>query len=138
MPVAEEIPPAPPSGPGFSQAVLDSLTASIAVLDRDGVIVCVNQAWRRFATENGGGEGTGAGANYLAVSRLGAGPYAEEAQAAYEGIKAVLDGRQPEFSLKYPCHDGAQKRWFLLQATPMTARAGGGAVISHQDITARK
>ena len=138
MPVAEEIPPAQPSGSGFSQAVLDSLTASIAVLDRDGMIVCVNQAWRRFAAENGGGEHTGVGVNYLAASRLGSGPYAEEAQAAHAGIQAVLDGRQPEFSLKYPCHDGAQKRWFLMQVTPTTERAGGGAVISHQDITARK
>src|SRR5215510_1179608 len=39
----------------LNQAVLDSLAANIAVLDRDGNIIAVNEDWRRFARENGGG-----------------------------------------------------------------------------------
>jgi len=38
----------------FRRAVLDSLSPHIAVLDDSGRIVAVNEAWRRFARENGG------------------------------------------------------------------------------------
>src|SRR5262249_25599367 len=38
----------------LNQAVLGSLVAHIAVLDRDGNIIAVNEAWKRFARENGG------------------------------------------------------------------------------------
>ena len=31
---------------------IDALSSHIAVLDEDGVILAVNQAWRRFADEN--------------------------------------------------------------------------------------
>ena len=34
-------------------AVFDSVASQIAVLDRSGVIVAVNAAWRLFAAENG-------------------------------------------------------------------------------------
>ena len=37
----------------FNVSILNSLTAHIAVLDAQGVIVSVNNAWQRFAEENG-------------------------------------------------------------------------------------
>jgi len=138
MPVEEKIPPAPPSEHGFSQAILDSLTAQIAVLDRNGVIVFVNQAWLRFAGENGASQRTGQGTHYLEAARFATGPYAGEAKKACEGIKAVLEGVRQEFLLKFPSPAGAPKRWFLLQATPMAGHPAGAVVISHQDITAQK
>ncbi|HET8869019.1 MAG TPA: CheR family methyltransferase, partial [Aquabacterium sp.] len=51
------------------QAVLDSMTAHIAVLDVHGTIVQVNDAWAEFAQLNGGtnSRSMGVGANYLAV-----------------------------------------------------------------------
>jgi len=35
------------------QSTLDTLSAHIAVLDQNGVILEVNEAWKRFARENG-------------------------------------------------------------------------------------
>ena len=60
-----------PEGDRFSQAVLDALPAQVAVLDRRGVIIAVNEAWRRFALENGGSPGlrVGLGLDYLAICR---------------------------------------------------------------------
>lgn len=37
-----------------TQDGLNSLSAHVAVLDQDGCILAVNEAWRRFARENGG------------------------------------------------------------------------------------
>ncbi len=122
----------------FSRAVLGSLTAHIAVLDRDGVIVAVNEAWERFARENAGpGWATGVGVNYLDVCRSASGKGARYAQAALAGIGEVLDGARPSYTLEYPIHARSAKRWFMLVATPL-ASAQGGAVLSHIDITERK
>lgn len=120
------------------EAVLASLDAHIAVLDQRGVIVAVNDAWVRFAQE---GESTAAdgfvGVNYLDVLRRSAGPDAAEAPAALRGIEAVLAGETPRFSLEYPCDIPSARLWFLLQVTPLR-HAGGGAVVTHIDITERK
>ena len=90
----------------FTWSVLNSLTAHIAVLDAQGVIVAVNEAWSRFARENEGVSSTAyLGANYLSVceERLKRGAD-ETATAALQGLRAVMNGAQDEFSLEYPCH----------------------------------
>lgn len=37
----------------FTNSILNSLTAHIAVLDANGTIIAVNEAWRKFGDENG-------------------------------------------------------------------------------------
>jgi signal transduction histidine kinase/HAMP domain-containing protein/putative methionine-R-sulfoxide reductase with GAF domain len=126
----------------FSHAILNSVTAEIAVLDRDGVIVAVNQPWQRFALENGVTPGqtsprTGIGANYLAICQSGSGLPADGAMDAHAGIRAVTEGRLPRYRLEYPCHSPQQQRWFSLSVTPLGS-AAGGVVVAHTDITERK
>ncbi len=127
----------------LNRAILDSVSAEIAVLDHHGVIRATNAPWRRFALDNGivAGEaapGADVGADYLAAcrNRTGLAPD-EDAAKVVEGIRAVLDGRLPVFSLEYPCHSPQQERWFSMSVTPLI-RDGQGAVVSHVDITARK
>ena len=54
-------------------AIINSLPAHIALLDKDGVILSVNQAWGRFAGANAlQNPNNGIGANYLeSTSRTG-------------------------------------------------------------------
>ncbi len=119
-------------------AVISSLSAQIAVLDSDGIITDVNQAWQDFARENNGkSDRNGIGINYLQICRNSAGKFAENASEAMIGIKAVLKGKLPFFSLEYPCHSPNERRWFLLNVTPLRTESGGG-VVSHQNITERK
>ena len=50
----------------LATTVLNSLSAHIAILDEDGVILETNQAWQRFAAENAAGEDDhSVGVNYL-------------------------------------------------------------------------
>jgi len=122
----------------LSRAVLSSHPAQIAVLDADGTIIAVNDAWRKFARENGGNDMTGGvGTNYLHVCQSASGSFCDEAPAVVSGIRAVLRREQPVFEIAYPCHAPTEQRWFLLTAAPLRY-AGGGAIISHLDITARK
>ena len=122
----------------FIKDILDSLTAHIAVVDAQGAIILVNAAWRRFAEQNGGDAACRIGANYLDVCRNAlAGDHSGEAQAALHGIRAVISGAQISFSLEYPCNSPTEQRWFVMRVFPVS---GGrqGAVIAHEDITARK
>src|SRR4051812_17265786 len=80
----------------LARAVLASHPAHIAVVNRDGVIVMVNDAWVQFAHENGAqtSREVGLGANYLNVCGAVHGERGEEGPAAAEGIRAVLEGRR--------------------------------------------
>jgi two-component system CheB/CheR fusion protein len=117
------------------QAVLDSLAEHVAVIDRQGGITQVNAAWRRFAGDNGDPAlaGSGPGRNYLEVCARSAlaDPHARR---ALDGITAVLGGEQPVFTMQYPCHSVQQRRWFLMHVAAVP-HPGGGAVVSHIDIT---
>ena len=124
----------------FNSAVLSSLPAQIAVLGADGGITAINEEWRRFARENGGEdapERTGVGVNYLEVCRRATGDSLADARRVMAGIESILKGNLAQFSHEYPCHSPVEKRWFLLNVTPL--RGGrGGAVVSHLNITTRK
>ena len=120
------------------RATLDSLTASVALLDRNGVICDVNTAWRSFADANGyEGQGYAIGADYLDVVRRAAASGDGLASSVLAGIEGVLSATVPKYELEYPCHSPSQKRWFILNCSPIGA-SSGGAVVSHTDITERR
>ncbi|GCE17312.1 PAS domain S-box protein [Dictyobacter kobayashii] len=123
----------------LTQAVLNSLSAHVAVLDKEGVIVEVNEAWKRFALEQSSSseQNTFAGQNYLRVLEQSRGEQSEEAPQALRGIQQVMCGERPFFSLEYPCFTPQDNLWFLLQVTPLKGD-GGGVVVAHVDITERK
>jgi two-component system, cell cycle sensor histidine kinase and response regulator CckA len=118
-------------------AVLDALAAHVALIDSQGVIVAVNEAWRRFARANRlQSEEFGVGKNYLGVSDMAAGMYADEAAQAASGIRAVLSSESESFVLEYPCNWPADPTmWFRLMVTPLQVAGSRGAVIMHVDVS---
>jgi PAS domain S-box-containing protein len=122
----------------FFHSVFDALPEHIAVLDRNGTIVAVNEAWRRFARENGGtGEDHGQiGVNYIGVcSSAACEQHNEEALSLQNGITEVLAGRSGGLTLEYPCHSPTEQRWFRVSVVPLDGPSTG-VVVSHQNITA--
>ncbi len=115
------------------QTVMDSLPEHIAEIDIDGRICLVNRAWENFARDNGDIDlkATGLGTNYLEICRRSEDIYS---QRAFLGLTRVLHGDDLFFSMQYPCHSPKEKRWFLMYAAPI-AQAGGGAIVSHFNIT---
>jgi PAS domain S-box-containing protein len=127
----------------FNLAVLNSLAASVAVLDRQGVILAVNASWRNFALENGVEPGksapnTGVGSNYFSACGADSESGTHDGLATRSGIQAVLDGSRPAYSLEYPCHSPTQQRWFMMNVLPFGANAQFGVSIVHTDITVVK
>jgi len=123
----------------FSESVLNSLTAHIAVIDRNADIIAVNDAWQRFAQENGMGETDrlSVGNNYVEACRQALGELGSDAQAALAGIKAVLSGAEDCFELEYPCSSATEVRYFLMSVVPLRGERGG-AIVTHSNITRRK
>jgi two-component system, NarL family, sensor kinase len=124
----------------FTRSVLNSLTAHIAVLDAQGTIVAVNEAWRQFARLNACVDQTAyVGANYLSVCEESLKRGADETAAvALRGLRAVMNGAQEEFSLEYPCHSPEEQRWFSLRATRFPGEGLVRLVVAHENITERK
>ena len=126
-------------GLDLPMAILNAIPAHVAVVDRLGVILVVNEAWRRFASANVlQSQDFLVGQNYLAVCERATGECSDEATDAAAGIRAVLEGRLPEFTLEYPCHSPTEVRWFRLMVTPLQERQQHGAVVMHLNITERK
>jgi PAS domain S-box-containing protein len=120
------------------RSTLDSLTSSVAIIDRNGVILDVNDAWIQFAKANGYNRPHfGIGENYLDVVRQAVASGEQSAQLIVDGIETVLDETEPKYEVEYPCHSPDEQRWFILNVSPL-AIAQGGAVVSHTSITARK
>ena len=121
----------------LQRAILSSLDNEIAVLDKSGCIVTVNQAWMRFEQENHGWpDGLGPGANYLVACQSSAATSAD-VQDVIAGIKAVQDRSLPLFSREYLSPSATRQSWYLLTATPLDT-IEGGVVISRKNITALK
>jgi two-component system CheB/CheR fusion protein len=118
------------------QHIIDSLAENIAVLNSNGVITLVNSAWRRFAADNGDPDmvRSGPGANYLAICDSAFDAADRSAAETQRGLREVLEGRRPNFSIEYPCHSAEEQRWFVMHVSAVGGEQPG-AVISHIDIT---
>jgi len=123
----------------FSSTILNSLSAHIAVLDEEGTIMRVNDAWERFALENGAQpDDTDVGVNYLEVCKTSFGIDSDEAEDCYTLLKQLLDGEIDEFDLEYPCHSPTEDRWYIMRAVPMKTHGAKRVIVSHINITQRK
>src|SRR5207302_3331564 len=87
----------------MKSASLASLSNGVAVVDRDGRVIAVNESWTRFGRESNAATyaGIGMGANYLETCRQRARQGTPHAWEALAGIEAVLDGSMTGFALEY-------------------------------------
>ncbi|WP_158219591.1 PAS domain S-box protein [Ideonella sp. A 288] len=126
----------------FVQSVLDALSAHVCVLDDQGMIVAVNQAWRNFCQANDGTPAkTQEGTNYLAVCELAAlsgTAQAPEAKAFAPLLREVLEGRRAEFQFEYGCPSPEVPRWFVVRVSRIAGSMPGRVVVAHDDVTALK
>jgi len=124
----------------FARSTVDALSAHIAILDADGTIIAVNQAWRNFAAANGRvNQMLNDGTNYLAICDAVTGPDTGEAAAFAAGIRAVLGGTRNHFALEYACHSPDEQRWFIGQVTRFHGSGGAArVVVAHENLTERR
>ncbi|MEZ0170382.1 PAS domain-containing protein [Microvirga sp. TS319] len=119
----------------FLQASLDALSAHIAILDKAGTVIAVNEAWHRFARTNGyRGPSHGIGRNYLDVCAAARHEGRVE-ERIFRGMNALVDGDLCDFQILCPCPSPDRPRWFRMHATRFLAGAEVRIVVAHEDLT---
>ena len=120
-------------------AILNALPARVALVDSQGVIVAVNESWRRFAAANvPTAPEFGVGQNYLGICDNAEGSGAPEPAEVAAGIRSVLRGESRGFAVEYPCQAPMQEGWFRMMVTALHSNRSAGAVVMHIDISDRK
>ncbi|WP_394756255.1 diguanylate cyclase [Rhodoferax sp.] len=122
----------------FQQAVFDSLSAQIAVLDRVGTVVQTNAAWRQYYFDSGFvASGCCQESRYLQILACLTEQDPQTLHCAEVGIRAVLAGELPYFQLAQPFFTPLDKRWFSMKVTPVHD-SEERLVVSHEDVTQLK
>ncbi|WP_162558549.1 PAS domain-containing protein [Saliniradius amylolyticus] len=115
--------------------LMDAIPNEVALLDSDGRIIALNQAWQQFADEN---QLTlaeaGLGANYLDICCQASEPHQRMAHEAFKGVSEVLTGQRKSFEMNYPCQSQTAHLWFKMRVTPVPGHAGF-ALMEHWDVT---
>ncbi len=127
----------------FQFNIINSVSDEIAVIDHQGIIKRVNEAWNQFSSKYGQkvdqlNTNSMIGTNYLEICKNSTGEGSEGSVEAYYGIKSVLEGQLPFFNLEYPCHYLHKHYWFQMKVTPLFLQGARGAVIAHSDVSDQK
>lgn len=124
------------------EGTLDSLNSLIAIADRTGNILRVNQAWSTYAASRGlSVEQFRAGNNCVSTLEQLCGDArrdSAEAVAALQGIRDVIAGDRSTFEAEYPWGSSDARRWFNLHVTQFGEGESFRVVISHDDISDRR
>jgi signal transduction histidine kinase/integral membrane sensor domain MASE1 len=120
-------------------AILGSLSSQIAVFDRTGQIIAVNEAWRAAATADVPVDAARISTDFI---RLAPAPRRTETSDTsfgpwLHGLDLVLEGEASSFGAEYASGSGPSERWFAVSIVPLN-RPEGGAVVSLVDISERK
>ena len=123
----------------FKGAILDSLPAHVAVVDRDGVVLATNGA--RSPAESIGAFPTpsnlSVGVNYLDVWGTAVAAGVSGSRDAEILIEQACRGERTERQVEFRAVTPGGEHWFLITAEPLRG-AEGGAVVTHWEITERK
>lgn len=111
------------------RSAVDAMDALVTLLDPSGRVLHVNHAWRVLAAT---GE-AGADPVALATGYGGAG----QAAAILAGVRDVVAGRRERFEAEYRHGPIGAPRRLALRAIPI-AVDGVGAIVIHEDVTARR
>jgi len=123
----------------FIQSALDALSAHIAILNKNGVIIGVNAAWQHFGDDNHLVHPNYCiGMNYLDVCDKASGRNNREAEMVAIGIREVMNRQRDEFKMEYPCHSATQKRWFIMTVTRFNWDGQDRYIVAHQNVTELK
>ncbi len=115
------------------KGIMDSLSAQIAILDMDGIILETNRAWREFGEQNGLlPPADSVGLNYLEICDSSGD---ETGELTAIGIRRVLAGDLEAFNMQYPCHSPAEERWFIVRVVKLRAAGQPMVVVSHENIS---
>lgn len=123
----------------FARTILDALGDPLAVLDRAGVVLASNQAWRACAdTCSGAGVGISLGLNYLTACEKVRGDAHVDSVAIVAGTRQVIAGERAAFRYDYVYESPLGERWFAVTISGVAGDDVARAIVLHEDISETK
>lgn len=116
-------------------AILNTLPANIALVDKNGRIIEVNDSWRSFVADGFKGKDYPVGKNYISISKRSRGEGKADKVNMASGLEAVLEEELDEFVYEYSSDGNSVEKWYRMIATPLQEEDYAGAVIMHMDIS---
>jgi signal transduction histidine kinase/ABC-type uncharacterized transport system substrate-binding protein len=121
----------------LSHSVLNSVQEQVGIINKEGILVAVNDSWSSFRPDNNTVlMGTPVGENYVENCKRAA-RYDETVEKALSGIQSVLNGTLNRYFMEHFYHFSDDEKWFEMSVEPLKT-AEGGAVISHANITEKR
>ncbi len=125
--------------PSALQAAFEALPWSVAVLDEEGTIIAVNQAWRQFLTRCGVTlADDGVGTSYLRVCEEARGVGPEDTEVVAEAIRDLLLVSTAEHVFEYSYNTHTEERWYLVRLRGGEVNGRRRITAVHQDVTDRR
>ncbi len=122
----------------LAQSTMDALSAQICVLDSTGMILTANKAWLDHRRGRDPEDTHDLPSNYLSLCDRRTELGEHNARNIARGVREVIAGERPEFSLEFRCEQGGSPRWFHARVTRFEVADGPRVVMAHEDITERK
>jgi two-component system, cell cycle sensor histidine kinase and response regulator CckA len=121
----------------MQRSILDAIPAHLAVLDRNGSIIFINENWRRFlGRPKGSCEYVEMGQNYIEYCELADHAFDGMGPQVTAGIRKVMHvGDAAPYSLTHPVHREEKSNWYRVTATSLGRSDVIGAVVMYQDVT---
>ena len=120
----------------LGQAAINFASPLTCILNKEGVIILVNIAWRASAQNYPKlkhGELACEGINYLAVCENA--KQSDSASKIAQFIRDVVQDNTKSFGAKYPCHSEKEKRWFEVKISAYEFRGEVCYIVTHMPIT---
>jgi rsbT co-antagonist protein RsbR len=122
----------------LQEPLLEALREPAAILDENGRVIAANARHTGLLVEQAlAGERLGPGCDYLQACALARGGD-EQVEALARGVRDVLAGRSPSFTLSYDCDLASPPRSFELVVSAYHAHGSLRALVVHYDITSRR
>lgn len=132
----------PPNLPEMSErfihAVVSALPIQFCVLDAAGTILAGNKPWAEIeGVQSVVPQILPIGQNYLSLLEAGLAQQFS-AEAFIQGVRSVLNGKEPAFALEYSYPSPTGRRWFEGKVLPFSEQTMGKAIVIHENITEHK
>ncbi len=117
----------------MKSSILHSLRSGVAVVDRDGRVLAINENWTRLAEESGDSIVKVGESLLQATPSAGKGDHTR-CEDLGAGVRAVLQGVRDSFRYEYTTQSGKDPRWWAVVVDPLD-RPDGGALVTRADVT---
>lgn len=124
------------SDASLHESILDAVAANIALLNAEGEIIAVNDAWAQFAELNGlSTDNFGLGVNYISFCEaLGS----AAATTAAEGLRGLLAGDTEPLRVEYEVLLPTGSMWARTTAKRLGSVDKALLIVAHEDITVQR